>query len=70
MTRHLPDPATDTGPDPGGVIDQMHNDEIRARLGLRPAGRRYTITDRIVANALAAMPEPYVEEPTDNEGAS
>lgn len=37
----------------------MHDDEIRARLGLAPLGRPMTMEERIEANALRAFPEPF-----------
>ncbi|AYP70054.1 hypothetical protein I5G62_gp68 [Mycobacterium phage CRB2] len=40
-------------------IQEMHDDEVRARLGLAPVDRPATIEERIEANMVRAMPEPY-----------
>ena len=37
----------------------MHDDEVRARLGLDPLGRAMTMEERIAALNLRAMPEPH-----------
>lgn len=41
------------------AIEEMHDDEVRARLGLAPLGRPMTMEERIEAHALRAMPEPF-----------
>ncbi|QGH75316.1 hypothetical protein I5G61_gp68 [Mycobacterium phage Quesadilla] len=41
------------------AIEEMHDDEVRARLGLAPLGRPMTMEERIEANALRAFPEPF-----------
>lgn len=40
----------------------MHDDEVRARLGLAPLGRPMTVEERIEANMLRAVPEPFDPE--------
>lgn len=40
----------------------MHDDEIRARLGLPALGRPMTMEERIEYNALRAFPEPHDPE--------
>ena len=42
----------------------MHDDEVRARLGLEPLGRAMTMEERISALNLRAMPEPFDIEET------
>ena len=44
------------------ALDDMHDDEIRAKLGLAPLGRRMTVEERIVAMNLREMPEPHNTE--------
>lgn len=39
--------------------EDMHDDEIRARLGLAPLGRPMTVEERIEANLVRAVPEPF-----------
>lgn len=41
------------------ALDDMHDDEIRARLGLAPLGRPMTMEERIEAYAVRSMPEPF-----------
>lgn len=41
----------------------MHDDEVRARLGLKPVDREMTMEERIEANAVRAMPEPEEVNP-------
>lgn len=41
-----------------GMTD-MHDDEVRARLGLAPLGRPMTMEERITMLNLRAMPEPH-----------
>lgn len=41
------------------ALDDMHDDEIRARLGLAPLGRAMTVEERITILNLRAMPEPF-----------
>lgn len=40
---------------------EMHDDEVRARLGLEPLGRPMTMEERITMLNLRAMPEPHDE---------
>ena len=51
-----------------GSIDDMHDDEVRARLGMKPVGREQTLEERIEANAVRAMPEPEDCDPTSLTG--
>lgn len=44
------------------AIEEMHDDELRARLGLAPLGRPMTMEERIEAHAIRAMPEPFDPE--------
>lgn len=41
---------------------EMHDDEIRAKLGLAPLGRPMTMEERIVVMNLREMPEPHNAE--------
>jgi hypothetical protein len=41
------------------VMDDMHDDEVRAKLGLAPLGRAMTVEERITMLNLQAMPEPH-----------
>jgi hypothetical protein len=43
-------------------MDDMHDDEVRARLGLAPWGRPMTMEERIAMLNLRAMPEPFDPE--------
>ena len=43
-------------------LDDMHDDEIRAKLGLAPLGRRMTVEERILVMNLREMPEPFETE--------
>jgi hypothetical protein len=43
-------------------LEEMHDDEVRARLGLAPLGRPMTMEERIEFNALRAFPEPFDPE--------
>lgn len=43
-------------------LEDMHDDEVRARLGLAPLGRAMTMEERIEFNMLRAVPEPYDPE--------
>ncbi len=45
-----------------GALDDMHDDEIRAKLGLAPLGRPMTMEERIVVLNLREMPEPHDAE--------
>ncbi|QPX62181.1 hypothetical protein PBI_INDLOVU_66 [Mycobacterium phage Indlovu] len=44
------------------ALDDMCDDEVRARLGLAPLGRPMTMEERIEAHMVCAMPEPYDPE--------
>lgn len=41
------------------AMDEMHDDEVRAKLGLDPLVRRMTVEERIAVLNLRAMPEPH-----------
>ena len=43
-------------------LDDMTDEEIRARLGIPIAGRRPTMEERIAAHALRSFPEPHDPE--------
>lgn len=43
------------------AMDEMHDDEVRAKLGLDPLVRRMTVEERIALLNLRAMPEPHDE---------
>ncbi|AHJ88563.1 hypothetical protein Jolie1_063 [Mycobacterium phage Julie1] len=43
-------------------LNDMHDDEVRARLGLPALGRPMTMEERIEYNALRAFPEPFDPE--------
>ena len=45
-----------------GGLEDMHDDEIRAKLGLAPLGRPMTVEERIVVLNLREMPEPHNAE--------
>lgn len=47
------------------TTEDMHDDEIRARLGLAPLGRPMTMEERIEAHTVRAMPEPVTVDPFD-----
>jgi hypothetical protein len=49
------------------ALDDMTDDEVRARLGLAPLGRPMTIEERIEAHTVRAMPEPVEVDPFDIE---
>ena len=40
-------------------LEDLHDDEIRARLGIPPAGRKPTLEERIEAHMVRAMPEAH-----------
>ncbi|UXE04439.1 hypothetical protein SEA_FUNSIZED_68 [Mycobacterium phage Funsized] len=44
------------------AMDDMHDDEVRARLGLAPLGRPMTMEERITMLNLQSMPEPFDPE--------
>ena len=43
------------------AMDEMHDDEVRAKLGLAPLGRPMTVEERITMLNLREMPEPHDE---------
>ena len=49
------------GADIVSALDEMHDDEVRAKLGLAPLGRPMTMEERITMLNLQAMPEPHDE---------
>ena len=46
-------------------LEDVHDDEVRARLRLQPVGRPATMEERIEANMVRAMPELESFDPDD-----
>jgi hypothetical protein len=51
-------------------LGEMHDDEVRARLGLAPVNRPATMEERIEANMVRAMPEPHESDHLDSDVAT